>query len=107
MTPIVLRSVPVISRASKLKLRGGIAYDQSPVSDAYRTARIPDADRTWLTVGATYQLSAKSSMDCRLCAHLCRECDDQYDGPSPTPGTLVGSYDNSVDILSAQFNHRF
>ena len=32
------------------KLRAGLAYDQSPVDDAFRTPRIPDEDRTWLTM---------------------------------------------------------
>ena len=94
-------------QSKQLKLRGGIAYDQSPVSDAYRTARIPDADRTWLTVGATYQLSAKSSMDFGYAHIFVANATININNPSPTPGKLAGSYDNSVDILSAQFNHRF
>lgn len=94
-------------QSKQLKLRGGIAYDQSPVSDAYRTARIPDADRTWLTVGATYQLSAKSSMDFGYAHIFVANATININNPSPTPGKLVGSYSNSVDILSAQFNHRF
>ncbi|MES1999294.1 MAG: outer membrane protein transport protein [Pseudomonadota bacterium] len=94
-------------QSKQLKLRGGIAYDQSPVSDAYRTARIPDADRTWLTVGATYQLSAKSSMDFGYAHIFVANATINNNNPSPTPGKLVGSYDNSVDILSAQFNYRF
>ena len=94
-------------QSKQLKLRGGIAYDQSPVSDAYRTARIPDADRTWFTVGATYQLSAKSSMDFGYAHIFVANATININNSSPTPGKLVGNYDNSVDILSAQFNHRF
>ena len=30
------------------KLRGGFAFDKSPVQDAFRTPRLPDEDRTWL-----------------------------------------------------------
>lgn len=38
-----------------LKLRAGVAYDQSPVpSPAYRSPRIPDSDRTWLSAGLEY-----------------------------------------------------
>ena len=94
-------------QSKELKLRGGIAYDQSPVSDAYRTARIPDADRTWLTVGATYQLSVKSSMDFGYAHIFVANATININNSSPTPGKLVGNYSNSVDILSAQFNHRF
>jgi len=38
-----------------LTFRWGVAYDQSPVKDAiYRTARIPDNDRIWASVGLSY-----------------------------------------------------
>ena len=37
-------------------LRGGIAWDESPVRDSnHRTARIPDSSRVILSVGATYK----------------------------------------------------
>ncbi len=36
-------------------LRAGYGYDTSPVKSAWRTARIPDIDREWLTIGASYQ----------------------------------------------------
>ncbi|WP_281645421.1 outer membrane protein transport protein [Parendozoicomonas sp. Alg238-R29] len=47
----------------KLLLRGGYALDKSPTSDATRTARIPDNDRQWLTVGAAYQFNRRYSLD--------------------------------------------
>ena len=40
-------------------LRGGLAFDQTPVSDEFRTARIPDTDRTWVSLGASYQAREK------------------------------------------------
>lgn len=36
-------------------LRGGIAFDQGPVRTKYRTPRIPDANRYWLSLGAGYE----------------------------------------------------
>jgi long-chain fatty acid transport protein len=39
-----------------LTFKMGAAYDKTPVNDAYRTARIPDADRVWLSVGAALNL---------------------------------------------------
>ncbi|MDC0663970.1 OmpP1/FadL family transporter [Marinobacter sp. SS21] len=35
-------------------LKAGYAYDQSPVNEHFRTARIPSDDRQWLTLGARY-----------------------------------------------------
>lgn len=40
----------------KWLLRTGVGYDETPVPSAeYRTPRVPDADRTWAALGATYQ----------------------------------------------------
>lgn len=38
-------------------IRGGAAYEKSPVNDRYRLAIIPDSDRIWLTVGATWHVT--------------------------------------------------
>ena len=47
----------------QLTLRGGIAYDKSPVPEEARSISIPDVDRVWYTVGATYALNENLSMD--------------------------------------------
>jgi long-subunit fatty acid transport protein len=47
----------------KTTLCGGLAFDETPTSDAYRTARIPDEDRTWVTFGAQYRMSEKMVLD--------------------------------------------
>jgi long-chain fatty acid transport protein len=44
------------------KLRGGVGYDESPVPDSTRNARIPDADRVWLAAGVAYQVAPSSSL---------------------------------------------
>lgn len=42
-----------------LTLRTGIAYEKSPITDDVRTPRLPDNDRMWYSVGATYQAPFK------------------------------------------------
>lgn len=87
-----------------LTLRGGVAYDETPVSDAYRTARIPDSNRTWLAFGAQYSLSTSSMIDVGY-AHLFManaRIDKLENGV-----TLSGTYKNAVDILSAQLTLNF
>lgn len=39
-------------------VRAGIAYEKSPITDAVRTTRIPDNDRMWYSVGASYKPAA-------------------------------------------------
>jgi long-chain fatty acid transport protein len=91
----------------KWKARAGLAFDQSPVSDTYRTARIPDNDRTWLSVGGQYKPSVDSAVDFGY-SHLfvkdSKIADMQAAGGK---GNLVGTYKNSVDILSVQYTHSF
>jgi long-chain fatty acid transport protein len=93
----------------KLSLRAGLAYDEAPVSDKYRTPRIPDGARTWVAIGGQYRVSRQGVLDFGY-AHLFVEDSDLN---SPAPGTipftpvLTGSYDNSVDIISFQYTHTF
>jgi long-chain fatty acid transport protein len=44
-------------------VRSGVAYDQTPTVDGYRDARIPDNDRIWLSLGASYYLNHHVSFD--------------------------------------------
>lgn len=51
-----------------LTLRAGIAYDES-ASVAHPSISIPDTDRTWYTLGATYRFTPNLSVDLSY-AHL-------------------------------------
>jgi long-chain fatty acid transport protein len=84
--------------------RVGLAYDQTPVQDTYRTARVPDSNRTWLALGGQYKASAASKIDFGY-AHLFMN-DATINEANPSPA-LVGTYKNSVDILSAQYTYSF
>jgi long-chain fatty acid transport protein len=94
--------------------RVGIALDQSPVDDQYRTARIPDNDRTWLSLGGQYKPSKDSALDFGY-AHLFvknSSISNNKGGATGTSntsfyGNLVGTYKNSVDIVSVQYAYSF
>ncbi len=88
------------------KLRGGLAYDQSPVPNAFRTARIPDANRRWLALGAQFSPSRFSSWDFGY-AHLFVSESSINKAEPPVGGTLTGDYNNDVNILSVQYNRKF
>lgn len=88
-----------------LKLRAGIAYDPTPVKDQFRTPRIPDSDRTWLSLGAQYKLTPRDSIDFGY-AHLFVK-DGGVSQTVTGAGTLIGTYSSNVDIVSVQYNHSF
>ncbi|EGV05253.1 transporter, Ompp1/FadL/TodX family [Haemophilus pittmaniae HK 85] len=53
----------------KLTLRAGIAYDEAAAPNTHASASIPDTDRTWYSVGATYKFTPNLSIDAGF-AHL-------------------------------------
>ena len=44
-------------------LRAGVAYEQSPVTNANRNVTLLDSDRYWLSLGASYQYNEKLKFD--------------------------------------------
>ncbi len=93
----------------KLKLRGGLAYDETPIrSPEHTSARIPGNDRTWLSLGAGYQMSTAWSFDIGYSHLFISDTDvNNNGGSSSSNATLIGSYESKVDIFSAQANFNF
>jgi long-chain fatty acid transport protein len=82
-------------------MRTGVAYDQTPIYQTTdRTARLPDNDRRWLSFGASYKGSSGMSVDVGY-AHLFMS-NTPIDRTGALGDTLRGSFQNQVDILSAQ-----
>ena len=91
--------------------RFGLALDQTPVKDAYRTARIPDAERIQVAIGGQYKPSDDSAIDFGY-SHLFGGTVSINDLQGATAftqqkGNLIGEYAVSVDILSVQYTKNF
>ena len=78
-------------------LRGGLAYDQSPVDDNFRTARIPYQDRYWATFGADYKFNGMVTLRAGY-AHIWVD-DASLNTSGSASGTVVGTYESSIDIV--------
>ena len=92
-------------------LKLGVAYDQTPVTDQFRTTSLPDNDRTWLSIGGKWAASKQSTVDFGY-AHLflSNSSINQLRGTALAggqQGNVVGTYKNSVDILSVQYTYSF
>tara|TARA_R110001583_G_scaffold41891_1_gene133156 strand:+ start:53842 stop:55200 length:1359 start_codon:yes stop_codon:yes gene_type:complete len=85
--------------------RSGVAYDQTPVSDLYRTPRIPDEDRIWFSVGTSYKYSENMTLDAGY-THLFVSEPSMNDTDS-SGYTLAGESNASVDILGIQMRWLF
>jgi len=86
-------------------LRGGLAYDETPIRSAeLRTPRIPGNSRTWLSLGGTYNINSSFIVDFGY-SHLFVD-DTPINNTLETtacclPATINGTYESSVDIVSA------
>lgn len=90
----------------RLTLHVGTAYDFSPVSERYRTARIPDSDRLWVSGGFSYAVAPGHRFSLSY-AHLFAgsAAIDQTD-PDQIGGRLSGRYDNHVEVISFMYTMR-
>ncbi len=93
-------------------LRTGLAYDQAATTDAYRTPRIPDADRTWLSVGAGYAFTPAFGLDLSFSHIFVQDSVLALQAGAPgSPdflrGKLSGSYRSYIDVLSLQAKYCF
>ncbi|MBI5660324.1 MAG: transporter [Nitrosomonadales bacterium] len=93
--------------------RIGLAYDQTPTSDTYRIARLPDSDRTWLSLGGQYKPNKESAIDFSYAHLFMKDAALNMNVPvlsaaqAAGRGALIGNYSNKVDILSIQYTHSF
>ena len=91
-------------------LRSGVAFDQSPVPTADRTPRLPDADRTWLALGAQYRISSNLTFDAGAAYVLVKKGAIDNVGSAPgqvVNGRLAGHYNSNTLIASGQVVYSF
>ena len=91
----------------KWTFRAGISYDQAGVRDAvHRTARVPDANRWILGVGASYKINDKMQIDAGY-SHVFMQTSKSHN-QSPNNGTtLHAKYDSSINMVGLSFQYNF
>ncbi|WON75717.1 long-chain fatty acid transporter FadL [Serratia sp. UGAL515B_01] len=80
--------------------RSGIAFDQSPVPAQNRSISIPDQNRTWLTVGASYAINKDASIDAGI-AYMHGQKVTIKEGP------YTFDSEGTAWLYGAGFNYRF
>lgn len=84
--------------------RVGASYDPTPIkSPKYRTARIPDSDRLWTTIGVSYQ-TGNWQFDTGY-AHLFMRTAKSFNSDGTT--TLDASHRNYSNMLGIQIQYNF
>jgi long-chain fatty acid transport protein len=103
-----------------LVLRGGVAYEVSPIEDRTRDILLPDSNRVWVSLGASYKYSEQIIVDfgyshiffddapfCFASAAANNGSTHCKSGTRPTAVLLSGGSDSSVDIVSLGLRYRF
>jgi len=95
----------------KLAVRGGVAYEKSPVTDQVRVPLLPDNDRTWLSIGASYKYSNKMTFDLAYSHVFVKSTSINLVPGNPTytaaSGTYTGTVDSHLDIVSVAMHYRW
>lgn len=83
-----------------LTVRGGVAYEKTPVPDAqHRILGIPDADRIWTSIGATYNISQMMAVDIGYSHVFVKSAQvDRFNVAGTT--RIVADLDARADIVS-------
>lgn len=84
-------------------LRAGYAFDQGVVDDI-QSISIPDSDRQWVSVGATYHLSPKSAIDFGF-AHVMGE--ETQLTENSLFGQLQAVTNTGANYISLQYSYSF
>lgn len=92
--------------SDKTTLRAGIGYDPTPTRDSLRTARIPDADRLLVSVGASTEVNKGVTFDAGL-TYIAFSDSDIYDDrtfyagtPAAVTSHLRGTAEGSALVAS-------
>lgn len=85
-------------------LRGGVAYDETPTSIEHRTPRLPDADRMFYSVGATWKVS--DAMDVNF-AYTRIEPDSPEIDTTSSGTRTYGPFDGNANLVGVSGQYRF
>lgn len=88
--------------------RGGMQFDQTPTTDEYRTSRTPDGDRTWVSLGATYDISPALDLDMAATYIFIDEEEISLTRTTATGSAVIrGETEGNVGILALSATYKF
>lgn len=96
------------------KLKAGVAFDETPVKGATtRTVRLPDNDRTWVSLGVQMKVKETGRLDFGYSHLFIKDAPidhtrDQLGVPAGFGRSrVVGEYEGSVDLFSVTYSMMF
>lgn len=96
--------------SDRLTLRAGAMFDKTPTNPDYLSTRVPDGDRTWTTLGATYDVTENFSVNLSY-AHVFieKQLMDRTDGfyGGAVNATTLSQSSGNVDMVGTSITARF
>ncbi|ATD66623.1 hypothetical protein CNR27_03455 [Luteimonas chenhongjianii] len=86
------------------KLRGGVAYDETPTNLEHRTPRLPDANRIFYSLGATWTMN--DAFDVNFGYTRIEPRDPKIDTTSGG-SRVTGGYDGNANLFGVSAQYRF
>lgn len=108
--PFAWRDTQFVSLGSEFKandkliLRAGLAYDETPTHIETRTPRLPDNNRTWYSMGASWRASEAVEFDF---GYTRIEVDAARINLSGGASRLTGSFNGHADLYGVSAQYRF
>lgn len=90
-------------------LRTGIAYEQSPVTTAFLTPRLPVNDKYFISFGASHSLSDQLSMDFSYIHEFFQDANSNLGFDDPNNffrGSLNAGYEVGLDAVALSFTYK-
>jgi long-chain fatty acid transport protein len=91
--------------SSDLQLRGGVAFDDSPIKTVFRGAGVPDSDRIIVAIGGGYALRENLDIDFSYQHFFFKE--GRVINRVATASRLIGAFDVSADWFALGVTLRF
>jgi long-chain fatty acid transport protein len=86
----------------RLMLQAGLLYDEGANTDATRGPRLPDEDRIGASGGFTYEITPRVRLRAAYLHEFPAGSDHaSYTNNFPGAGTLIGTFANNADVVSA------
>ena len=99
---------------AKTTLRGGVAYEMSPITDQVRMPIVPDNNRFWLSAGASYKMLSNFIVDFGYSHIWVKDANINISGTSGNPWfnpvlpiSYVGNASAGVNIFSVSLRYMF
>ena len=99
-------SAGVHYRAGKMTYKLGLAFDETPINDPdFRSPRIPDSNRTWISLGVSVRSSETLTFDAGY-AHLFMD-ESTTNFTDDQTHNLKGTFSLRAEVFSAQATWNF